>query len=656
MHTHLPDQEKTILPYATRAQAHADYVLDREKEYGCEWWQLDSLQDYQVLTLERTEAEYAARAARYRRKQRSQQEEYKDADDEKQMEPHEAEEQAIMEANIEVILEQHSRQRPNNEGCRYGNKLLGPKEGGHPEHPKICHRQWFLDVWKAKGSPCKHVQVRAWLPFAKCDDCIELRKLTLATKDREEQRRILTRLTGHLCFVRRERTAYALKRELAMSAPYRYMSIIIDGADQSAHDIPHSASRSHVSQACWKLKLHLLGVLVHGVGTFAYTCPAHLAQGHNVTIQALFDTLVLLKKKRNGAPFPPVLYLQLDNTTKQCKGKYLSAFMAMLVHFGVFKKVVIGFLPVGHTHEDIDQFFSRIATQMRLNDAFCRLEFARCIQASFSKYGLRPVVRHWANVANISGWLESRLVEMKDITAFHQFRFQRSGEDGHVWMQGRRWPGGGHDDHWGGLHGNHTHQQVFKDNVVPSLLDEYDQVPPASRANEIPSAATLGKVRAGLDTLFAYLKVPLDQQADCNKVYTLYATPECENIPFEWDKEDIKLLLDDAVALANKPAPAHKEPTAADGTRVASGKFYLMRPADPDNPDKTQRDSHPINIVRVKHVLMPDDRGVDEDRAVLVQWWDLCAADQQTDKWVEGMWVPNEKHKPPVKPADCERY
>ena len=40
-----------------------------------------------------------------------------------------------------------------------------------------------------------------------------------------------------------------------------------------------------------------MGVLVHGRGSFAYTCPAHLAQGHNVTIQALVDTLVALKKK-----------------------------------------------------------------------------------------------------------------------------------------------------------------------------------------------------------------------------------------------------------------------------------------------------------------------------------------------------------------------
>jgi hypothetical protein len=395
---------------------------------------------------------------------------------------------------------------------------------------------------------------------------------------------------------------------------------------------------------------------VHGIGTFAYTCPAHLGQGHNVTIQALFDTLVLLKKKRNGAPFPPVLYLQLDNTTKQCKGKYLAAFTAMLVHFDVFKKVVIGFLPVGHTHEDIDQFFSRIATQMRLHDAFCRVQFAERIHASFTKYGLRPVVRHWTNVANISGWLESRLIAMKDITAFHQFRFQRSNEDGHVWMQGRRWPGGGHEDHWGGLHGNQTHQQVFKDNVVPSLLDEYDQVPPASRATEIPSAVTLGKVRAGLDTLFGYLKVPAHQQEDCNKVFTLYATPEEVDIPFEWAKEDIKLLLQPSVDPVDKPAPAHDDPIAADGMRVWTTKFYIMRPADPDNTDKTQRDSHPINIVRVKHILGPGDRSEDGDRLVLVQWWDLQAADQLTNNWIGGKWVPNERHKPPVSWGACERY
>jgi hypothetical protein len=60
---------------------------------------------------------------------------------------------------------------------------------------------------------------------------------------------------------------------------------------------------------------------------------------------------------------PPYITLQLDNTAKQNKGKYLIAFCEILVARKVCEQITINFLPVGHTHEDIDQFFSRIATR-----------------------------------------------------------------------------------------------------------------------------------------------------------------------------------------------------------------------------------------------------------------------------------------------------
>ena len=103
--------------------------------------------------------------------------------------------------------------------------------------------------------------------------------------------------------------------------------------------------------------MHLMGVLVHGRDTYTFTVPGHLAQGNNVTIQSLWKVLVDIKQKEGK--LPPVLYLQLDNTAKQCKSHYLFGFLGLLIKEDVFEKIIVSFLPVGHTHEDIDQLFSR---------------------------------------------------------------------------------------------------------------------------------------------------------------------------------------------------------------------------------------------------------------------------------------------------------
>src|SRR5688572_3901158 len=38
---------------------------------------------------------------------------------------------------------------------------------------------------------------------------------------------------------------------------------------------------------------------------------------------------------------PPHLFLQLDNTSKQCKGKYVLGYLALLVQWNVFARVTL---------------------------------------------------------------------------------------------------------------------------------------------------------------------------------------------------------------------------------------------------------------------------------------------------------------------------
>ena len=70
-----------------------------------------------------------------------------------------------------------------------------------------------------------------------------------------------------------------------------------------------------------------------------------------------------------GQP-PRSLYLQMDNCACENKNKYVFAFCSLLVELGIFRKIKVSFQMVGHTHEDVDQMFSRYSTYLGRSVSF----------------------------------------------------------------------------------------------------------------------------------------------------------------------------------------------------------------------------------------------------------------------------------------------
>ena len=58
-------------------------------------------------------------------------------------------------------------------------------------------------------------------------------------------------------------------------------------------------------------------------------------------------------------------HLFLALLLRENKNRYFLAFLKSLVDCGLFEHIYLNFLPVGHTHCDIGQLFSRIAVWMR---------------------------------------------------------------------------------------------------------------------------------------------------------------------------------------------------------------------------------------------------------------------------------------------------
>ncbi len=156
-------------------------------------------------------------------------------------------------------------------------------------------------------------RLRKWMPFSKCDTCIEHRRAINCCSDEKEKVRLRKNYRAHLKHVLCERRTYYNRRRMARTRPTQYLSLIIDGADQAKYAIPYTHEKSHLSDSCWKLKTHLMGVIVHNGGHYAYTITDNVKMGNNATIDVLQRTL--LKHLEKNGYIPRKLYLQLDNTT-----------------------------------------------------------------------------------------------------------------------------------------------------------------------------------------------------------------------------------------------------------------------------------------------------------------------------------------------------
>ena len=86
--------------------------------------------------------------------------------------------------------------------------------------------------------------------------------------------------------------------------------------------------------------------------------------------------------------------------------------------FLVSPQAYLSFLIKGHTHEDIDQRFSKISHRLRRVNAFTLPELQTEVEASFSE---KPAVQLLECNWNIKEWLEQILCDMSAHSYQHQF-------------------------------------------------------------------------------------------------------------------------------------------------------------------------------------------------------------------------------------------
>ena len=130
------------------------------------------------------------------------------------------------------------------------------------------------------------------------------------------------------------------------------MCVIIDGMDQAKTNLPNTKHIAKSTSALWRLRTHVTGILVHmraphGKHAFAFIDTLQFPHDSNLTLTLLLKTLVLCSKQRGPSEN---LYIQMDNTSRENKNRYILAFCALLVTMKIFKKVHVFFVSVNPYH------------------------------------------------------------------------------------------------------------------------------------------------------------------------------------------------------------------------------------------------------------------------------------------------------------------
>ncbi len=121
---------------------------------------------------------------------------------------------------------------------------------------------------------------------------------------------------------------------------------------------------------------------------------------------------------------PSILHLQFDNCSCENKNKYMLAYCHWLVYNKVFRSITISFLPVGHTHEDIDQMFSTFVIGMKYNPQVLTVEaFIQGLQDWYSAPHLRPEPIFLLECWSIKSWMDPYIHGVQGTSRPHVFRF-----------------------------------------------------------------------------------------------------------------------------------------------------------------------------------------------------------------------------------------
>ncbi|XP_038063298.1 uncharacterized protein LOC119733986 [Patiria miniata] len=281
----------------------------------------------------------------------------------------------------------------------------------------------FLRIWH---SALPEFVVGKVSTFTKCSICTSLKEERRMATTNTERTAVQELQDMHIKHVQLSRRHYHDSRERARLNPHLENTIIIDGMDQSKTNLPSLLVEDKSTKPKARLRTHLTGVLLHtnspgGMESFVFVDILNVPHDSNLNLNVLVQVLLL---EDSHGKRGQKLNVQMDNCFRENKNRYILAFGLLLVEFGIYSSVEFNFLPVGHTHEDVDQLFSRIAEKLRHNDVYTLEELHEVVENSYTP---RVLVRQLfgSDLWDIKSWLLPHLKPIGNHSKPHHFLFKK---------------------------------------------------------------------------------------------------------------------------------------------------------------------------------------------------------------------------------------
>jgi hypothetical protein len=267
----------------------------------------------------------------------------------------------------------------------------------------------------------QHVKLPRKTMLGRCITCISLTQQRFRSLSIEEANQFVIQRNNHLALISAERLSYHSRRNKAITFPSLFLSLIIDYSNPISlpRHFPRPKHRAVNGGSLFSMSIG--GVIRHGHGRHLYLHPNFsFPKDPNLVLTLLW--LQLRDVFSSNTHRPSTLYLQADNCYSENKNTYMLAFLSLLVKMQLVQNIYLHFLPVGHTHEDIDQLFSTLQNDAKRRSLHTVESLHDLITSSYlSDADTMPHIHELTTVWDFKSWLAPHMQGLRYHSEPHAF-------------------------------------------------------------------------------------------------------------------------------------------------------------------------------------------------------------------------------------------